>query len=53
MIKYQVVLSAEDGEYIQDEFTSIIAANSYIVANQWHYGEGQELFIRKVDNYYY
>ena len=47
---YQVVLSAEDGEYIQEEFNSIAAANAYLVANRPMYGEGQELYIRKVNN---
>ena len=48
MRKYQVILSAEDGEYIQEEFTSIRAANDYLVANRPMYGEGQELYIREV-----
>ena len=52
MKKYQVVLAAEDGEYIQEEFNSIVAANAYLVANRPLYGEGQELFVRVVENEY-
>lgn len=47
---YQVILNAEDGEYIQEEFNSIAAANAYLVVNRPMYGEGQELYIRKVNN---
>ena len=53
MEKYQVVLAAEDGEYIQEEFNSIVAANAYLVANRPLYGEGQELYIRKVNSHGY
>ena len=48
-MRYQVVLRAEDGEYIQEEFSSIIAANNYLVANAPMYGEGQQLYIREVN----
>lgn len=53
MSRYQVILSAEDGEYVQEEFSSITAANAYLVANVWHYGEGQELYIKEVKQSFY
>lgn len=45
---YQVVLIAEDGEYIQEEFQSEVAAYNFIVANRPLYGEGQDLAIKEV-----
>ena len=45
---YQVVLTAEDGEYILDDFTSRRAAYDFIVANKCLYGEGQDLYIKDV-----
>ena len=54
-MKYQVILIAEDGEYIQEEFRTEIAAYNYLVANRCHYGDGQQLVIRPVpgNNFYY
>ncbi len=49
---YQVVLCAEDGEYIKAEFTTQLAAYNYLVANRPMFGEGQELFIVEINNSY-
>ena len=48
MYKYQVVLTAEDGEYIKREYSTKDEAVTYVILNQNRYGEGQELFVRKV-----
>ena len=45
---YQVVLVAEDGEYVQADFQTEEAAYNYIVANRPAYGEGQELVINPI-----
>lgn len=49
---YQVVLLAEDGEYIQEEFDTQLTAYNYLVANQFTFGEGQTLTIREVSEIY-
>jgi len=49
---YQVVLSSEDGEYIQETFQTEKSAYEYIVANRCLYGQGQELFIRPVRHHF-
>ena len=45
---YQVVLSSEDGEYVQEEFQTQAEAYNYIVVNRPHYGDGQELYINPI-----
>ncbi len=45
---YQVVLQAEDGEYVQETFQTEKSAYEYIVANRPLYGDGQSLFIRPI-----
>ena len=45
MSEYQVVLIAEDGEYVQDSFPTYVGAENYISENKSSYGEGQELVI--------
>ena len=42
---YQVVLVAEDGEYIQEEFQTEAAADAYIRTRSSSYGEGQYLIV--------
>ena len=42
---YQVVLSSEDGEHVQEEFHTQAEAYNFIVVNRPRYGEGQNLFI--------
>lgn len=49
---YQVVLSAEDGEYVQETFQTEKSAYEYIVANRALYGEGQHLFIKIVRHHF-
>lgn len=49
MIKYQVILAAEDAEYIQCEFGSFKAAQKYVDENKCRYGEGQELYIDEIN----
>ena len=44
-IAYQVVLSSEDGEHVQEEFLTQAEAYNYIVVNRSLYSEGQNLFI--------
>ena len=44
---YQVILIAEDGEYIQEVFSTERAAQSYIDKNARRYGADQELVIEK------
>tara|TARA_R110002096_G_scaffold150730_1_gene312841 strand:- start:161 stop:322 length:162 start_codon:yes stop_codon:yes gene_type:complete len=45
---YQVVLSSEDGEHVQEEFHTQPEAYKYIVVNRPHYGDGQELSIKPI-----
>jgi hypothetical protein len=45
---YQVVLSAEDGEYIKETFNTYIAACQYCEDNAERYGEDQELYVKPV-----
>ena len=45
MSQYQVVLIAEDGEYVQDVFNTYAAAENYVQKNKSSYGDGQELVI--------
>ena len=45
MSKFVVVLYAEDGNYDQADFSSIGAAEAYVIANAEYYGDGQELGI--------
>ena len=45
---YQVVLIAEDGEYIQEEFQTEAAADAYIRASNRGYGEGQYLIVNPI-----
>ena len=48
MNRYQVVLSAEDGEYVISEHRTPERAIVDLESRQDNYGEGQELFIREV-----
>ena len=47
-IVYQVVLSAEDGDYPQADFQTEVAAYNYIVINRPLFGDGQELYIKPI-----
>tara|TARA_R110000772_G_scaffold39207_4_gene92286 strand:- start:2862 stop:3023 length:162 start_codon:yes stop_codon:yes gene_type:complete len=47
-IVYQVVLSAEDGDYPQADFQTEVAAYNYITVNRPLYDDGQELYIKPV-----
>ena len=46
---YQVVLSSEDGEHVQEEFLTQAEAYNYIVVNRPIYGDGQKLYIAPID----
>ena len=46
---YQVVLIAEDGDHVQEEFHTQAEAYNYIVVNRSLYGEGQKLCIDPID----
>ena len=46
---YQVVLSSEDGEHVQEEFPTQAEAYNYIVVNRPRYGDGQKLYIAPID----
>ena len=47
-IVYQVVLSAEDGDYPQADFQTEVAAYNYIVINRPLYDASQELYIKPI-----
>lgn len=48
---YQVILSAEDGDYVKTGPMSERDAIKWIEKNESSYGEGQELFIQECGNY--
>jgi len=51
-IVYQVILVAEDGDYVLDEFNTVARAINYAESKESHYGDGQYLTIQPLKRGY-
>jgi len=48
MIKYRVMLSAEDGDCVLDEFFSELDAYGFLEHISDNYGDGQTVYVKAV-----
>jgi len=52
-LRYRVMLSAEDGQYVlKDSFLSEESAEQYAAKKSKNYGEGQRLFVESYNPFF-